>query len=459
MEDKQKSGLSEALETGNTAANTIRGAVKAGKAISGAAKGAATGGPYGAVAGALWGGRKYIGKIIIAVIALLMLPVIFVLMLPGLIFGGLTEAFFPSDPVTPVLNSSTAIIENANEITFTLNSIFSEALEDVITRIEGDFTASHADEIKIINPYASDPLYNANQFVAMYCAYRNEDFSSLSLTDMASILRNNKSHLYSFTQKEETRASTETDPDTGKEITVSETWIIYTVVYNGEAYFSNQVFALNDEQLALAEDYAANLSLFLGDGMLQNLAEWNGTNTISSMGDIRFTDGATEVVYYKQMDERYANEPYGTDHIGGYGCGPTAMAIVVSSLTGQMVDPVAMAEWSYQNGYWCKGSGSYHALIPAAAEHWELSVSGCSASESQRIVDALSEGKLVVAIMARGHFTSSGHFIVLRGVQDGKILVADPGSYRRSGQLWDLSVILNEASKRAAAGGPFWIIG
>lgn len=74
-------------------------------------------------------------------------------------------------------------------------------------------------------------------------------------------------------------------------------------------------------------------------------------------------------------------------------------------------------------------------------------------------VDALSEGKLVVAIMAEGHFTSSGHFIVLRGVKDGQIMVADPASYKRSEQLWDLSIILNEASRRAGAGGPFWIIG
>lgn len=75
------------------------------------------------------------------------------------------------------------------------------------------------------------------------------------------------------------------------------------------------------------------------------------------------------------------------------------------------------------------------------------------------IVDALSQGKLVVAIMLKGHFTSSGHFIVLRGVENGKILVADPASYTRSQQTWDLSIILNEASGRAGAGGPFWIIG
>ena len=82
-------------------------------------------------------------------------------------------------------------------------------------------------------------------------------------------------------------------------------------------------------------------------------------------------------------------------------------------------------------------------LIPAAAGAWGLPVSGCTASEAQRIVDALSEGKLVVAIMSKGHFTSGGHFIVLRGVKDGKIMVADPASYSRSEQLWDLSIIVN----------------
>ena len=62
--------------------------------------------------------------------------------------------------------------------------------------------------------------------------------------------------------------------------------------------------------------------------------------------------------------------------------------------------------------------------------------------------------------MAKGHFTSSGHFIVLRGVtEDGKILVADPASKKRSEQEWELSIILNEASKKAGSGGPFWIIG
>lgn len=399
MPEDQKSGFSEAVETGASAAHTIRGAIKTGKAISSAAKGAAAGGPYGAVAGAVWAGRKHIGKIIVAVIALLMLPVLFVLMLPGLIFGGLTNAFSPSDPEIPILNSETAIIENANEITFTLNGILGEALDDVLARIEADFAASGADHMEVKNAYSGGPIYNANLFISQYCAAKDKDFESISLNDLAATLRENKQHLYSYTSKQEIRESTVTDPETGEETTEPETWMVYTVRYNGESYFSDVVFQLTDDQKELAADYASNLSLFLGDGLLQNLEAWTG-NSITSLGDVTFTDGITPVVYYNQLDERYAGKAYGTDNIGGYGCGPTAMAIVVSSLTDDMVDPVEMAEWSYNNGYWCKSSGSYHALIPAAAGEWGLPVSGCTTAEPQRITDALANFLLVVTIQA-----------------------------------------------------------
>ena len=458
MENEQKSGLQETLETGRTAAHMVRGAMKAGKAVSGAAKGAAAAGPYGAVAGALWENRRLVGKVIIVVIALLLIPVVFVVSLPAVIFGGLTDAFSStafSD--APILNNNAAIMENVAEITVAIDGIMSGGLEDTMEQIEADFSSSGADEMEVINPYAGSTLYNANQFIGMYCAYKSGDYAGISISDMERTLRAGQSHLYSYTLAEESRTRTETDPATGKEVSVTEDWRVYTIAYNGETYFSEQVFRLDGEQMALANSYAQNLSLFLGDGMMQGITQWDG-KSIPSLGDVRFTDGVTEVVYYNQLDERYAGKPYGTDHIGSHGCGPRAMAIVVSSLTDRTVDPAAMAEWSYQNGYWCKDSGSYHALIPAAARNWGLNVYGCTAAEPQRILDALAEGKLVVAIMSQGHFTKSGHFIVLRGVQDGKILVADPASYNRSGQMWDLSIILREASRGAAAGGPFWFI-
>lgn len=463
MTQQERSGLNEAAEISAHAGGAVRGAIKTGKMVSGAAKGAAAAGPYGAAAAALWTHRKAVAAIIAGV---LVLPILFIMLLPSLIFGGLTKAGIEGSPDTPILNDNAAVVENINQISQAISDLLEEGQEDVRARIDADFTASGADQKEIINPYESSPTYNANRFIAMYCAAKNQDYTSISLKDMEDVIRKAKDALYTFTSTEESRTTTvtetNTDPKTGKvtvtETEVTEIWRIYTIVYNGEAYFEDKIFALSDEQKGLAENYAQNLSVFLGDGMMQGLLPAESADLVS-LGDIRFSDGATQVVYYNQLDKRYASKPYGTDDIGTYGCGPTCMAMVVSSLTNETVDPVEMAHWAYENGYWCSKSGSYHSLIPGAAKAWGLLVQGCGKTEGQRIVDALSQGKLVVAIMLKGHFTSSGHFIVLRGVENGKILVADPASYTRSQQTWDLSIILNEASGRAGAGGPFWIIG
>lgn len=446
MSEHDYTGLDEATFI---ASNTMQ-AVRTGKAISAAAKGAAVGGPYGAAVGAALSARNHIGKIAAAALALLALPLLFILLLPGLVFGNLAGSGTSGQPV---LNDGTAIAENMNQTAFAINQILGEGIENVQERIASDFAKTDGDHYDVINPYEGDLVGNTNLFISQYCATKEQNFASISLADMEYLLRAGLTHLYRFSRTVEVRtipAEEDGEDDT------TETWYIYTIHYNGEAYFADTIFALTDEQKRLAENYAENLSLFLGDGLFQYAPS---TNTIPSLGDVRFTDGQTNVVYFNQLDERYADQPYGTDRISGYGCGPTAMAIVVSSLTGETIDPAQMARWAYENDYWCSKSGSYHTLIPGAAQAWGLAAEGCTASEPQRILDALADGKLVVALMTKGHFTKSGHFIVLRGVQDENILIADPASYPRSQKGWDLSIILNEASRRVGAGGPFWIIG
>lgn len=451
-ERREESGLSKAANI----AHTAHSAVKTGKAIAAAAKGASAGGPFGAVAGALWGAKHHLAKIVAAISVLLMLPVLFILMLPSLIFGAIFGTGTPDPSAEPIMNDNATITENVNEIGFAVSQVLGEGIDDVEARIQQDFSGTGGDNYEIINPYAADLTNNTNAFIGQYCAAKNEDWENISLTDLEATLRNNKGALYTYKRTSETRTIPD-DPDTEEDESGTETWYIYTIVYQGESYFADEIFHLTADQKELADDYAQNLSLFLGDGMFQYAG---ASPSIPSLGDIRFTDGATEVVYFNQLDDRYANEPYGTDNIGGYGCGPTSMSIVISSLTGDIVDPIEMSEWAYENGYWCSKSGSYHSLIPGAAQAWGLPVSGCTASEPQRIVDALGQGKLVVALMSKGHFTSSGHFMVLRGVtSNGQILVADPASYTRSEKKWDLSIILDEASTRAGSGGPFWIIG
>lgn len=213
---------------------------------------------------------------------------------------------------------------------------------------------------------------------------------------------------------------------------------------------------------AFAGDELAVVQGIRADADYTQLINENDENYRESYGQsyegLILTHGFTEVVYYNQLDSRWADIMYGTSGtIGQSGCGPTALSIIVSTLTGTHRDPIEMSGWAVDHGYRCEGNGSYHSIIPDGARAFGLNVELNATKE--KIVEALANGKLVGAIMGRGHFTSSGHFIVLRGITEtGKILVADPASRRKSEQEWSFDTILNEAQRGAGAGGPFWII-
>lgn len=182
----------------------------------------------------------------------------------------------------------------------------------------------------------------------------------------------------------------------------------------------------------------------------------------ADLSDIVFTGrgNSKDVVYFSQYDSRWGSQMYGkTNTIAGAGCGPSSLAICISTLTNKTVTPPEVCAWSVKTGHRCEGSGSYHSLIPDGAAHWGVPCRGIGQSKKQ-LVQALQDGKLVIAIMSQGHFTRGGHFIVLRGItSQGKILVADCASYERSQKEWDINIFLNECNKGAAAGGPFWVLG
>ncbi len=169
--------------------------------------------------------------------------------------------------------------------------------------------------------------------------------------------------------------------------------------------------------------------------------------------------GGVPCVYYNQGDEAWRDKPYGSDPIGPYGCGPTAMAMVVSTFTGQTVDPAQMAAWAAGEGYWCPGSGSYPELIEDAAKAYGLECDVASDCDARGLFRHLSGGGMAVALVGPGHFTSSGHFIVLHGVTlGGEVLVADPNSRENSLATWDPQLILDEAAASDGNGVRLWLI-
>lgn len=173
------------------------------------------------------------------------------------------------------------------------------------------------------------------------------------------------------------------------------------------------------------------------------------------------TGGGVDVVYYDQTDEARSGQKYGSDPLSSHGCGPTAMAMAVSTLTETTVDPEDMARLCVKRGYWCKHHGSYLSIVQGVAEFYGLRCEPLDPAllDEDLLYSRLAGGDLAVALMTNGHFTKGGHFILLRGVTlGGEILVADPASPERSLIPWDLSLILEELSPSRTNGAPLWML-
>lgn len=167
-----------------------------------------------------------------------------------------------------------------------------------------------------------------------------------------------------------------------------------------------------------------------------------------------------EVTYFNQTEEPWASLPYGTSNVGAAGCGPTSMAIVISTFTGQNVTPEITKTFAEQNGEYVPNVGTSHSFVKNAATHWGLTCERVGKNRMDYIVESLKDGKLVVEICEAYTITggSSGHFIVLTGVTaDGHITIADCASRERTGKLYSVEAI--KSYGRDLSEGAFWIIG
>ena len=158
-------------------------------------------------------------------------------------------------------------------------------------------------------------------------------------------------------------------------------------------------------------------------------------------------------IYFNQGDSAWNQNGY---CIAKAGCGPTSMAVVITSLTGKWVTPLDTAIWGYQHGFYSR-EGSAHEMIPAMAAAYGLRCQGVG-TDYQAIKKALKEGKPVVCLMGPGYFTRGGHFMVLVAIDNNDcVTVADVGSRARSAYKYRLADVIAQ-SKGASAGGPFWVM-
>ena len=147
-----------------------------------------------------------------------------------------------------------------------------------------------------------------------------------------------------------------------------------------------------------------------------------------------------------QWDERWGYQIYGDNMIAVNGCGPTVISMVASGLTGDnTITPYRVAKFAEQNGYYEGDAGTSWALMTEGAAQFGVYGEEMGLSE-EAVFSSLENGNPIICSMSPGDFTTTGHFIVLVGIEDGKIRVNDPNSVKRSEKLWDYETLYSQIS-------------
>ena len=141
-----------------------------------------------------------------------------------------------------------------------------------------------------------------------------------------------------------------------------------------------------------------------------------------------------------QYDERWGYGIYGDNVIAINGCGPTVLTMVIAGLTGRNdITPYDIAAFSEREGYY-QEEGTSWLLFTEGIKQYGITGENIPLSESI-INENLVQGHPIICSMRKGTFTTTGHFILLTGIKDGKYIVNDPNSRERSNTLYSYDEI------------------
>lgn len=137
-----------------------------------------------------------------------------------------------------------------------------------------------------------------------------------------------------------------------------------------------------------------------------------------------------KIPYFTQWDARWGYCQYGEGLLGWTGCGPTALSMVAMGLTGDgTLTPAYVADLAIREGYCVYGNGTSWKLFSEGA-----TMLGLHAKElilwEPTMREELRMGHPIICIMGPGHFTTTGHYIVLYNCTEEGFQIYDP--YRPS---------------------------
>ena len=125
-----------------------------------------------------------------------------------------------------------------------------------------------------------------------------------------------------------------------------------------------------------------------------------------------------------QWDPRWGCAQYGDGPMALNGCGPTGDGTAT---------PYAVAQYAQEMGYYVDGVGTSWELMSAGGTHFGVTARELPLSQSV-MENALAAGEPIICSVGPGDFTTSGHFIVLAGLEDGKFQQREAVGLRHPGR-------------------------
>lgn len=145
-----------------------------------------------------------------------------------------------------------------------------------------------------------------------------------------------------------------------------------------------------------------------------------------------------------QWDQRWGYTEYSGNVMGLTGCGPTCLSMVcIYLLDDARYTPKYVAAFAEENGYAIAGNGSSWTLISEGGKKLGLDVTEIPLVES-RIIKNLEAGNPIICVVGPGFFTTTGHYIVMTGYENGYVRVNDPNSPTKSEQTWKLTEVMEQ---------------
>lgn len=140
-----------------------------------------------------------------------------------------------------------------------------------------------------------------------------------------------------------------------------------------------------------------------------------------------------ECVKYLQWDKKWKGVKYSThtskQTIGNSGCGTTSAAMILATWEDSKITPVETSEWAVKNGYRTYDSGTSWSFFKWVFKNFNCFEKYIETSSIVTLEAALREGALAVCSMNSNDnkfWTSQGHFIVARGVDNIYFYANDP---------------------------------